>query len=132
MSLELSKLNFKAKNQASGLSIHEPFANRQRQKEIHTNIQKERNDKIMAIFNSLNLDEEEKEFIDGTESVPRKSIFNKLDKKSGRNLDGNVIPTNFDDELDQMDFADLNTAEQQKVLQQFWAYIKDDSALKDN
>lgn len=28
MSLELSKLNFKAKNQASGLSIHEPFANR--------------------------------------------------------------------------------------------------------
>ncbi len=38
MSYELSKLNFKAKNQASALSIHEPFASKFRKKEIFESI----------------------------------------------------------------------------------------------
>ena len=41
MSLELSKMNFKAKNQKSGLSIQEPFASKFRQREILANIQQE-------------------------------------------------------------------------------------------
>ena len=64
MSLQLSKLNFKAKNQASALSIHEPFADKFRQQEVQKLIQVERNEKIMAIFNNLDLDEDEQDFLD--------------------------------------------------------------------
>ena len=47
MALQFSKLNFKAKNQASTLSIHEPFAQKFMRDNITQQIEKERNDKIL-------------------------------------------------------------------------------------
>jgi hypothetical protein len=64
MSLQFSKLNFKAKNQASTLSIHDPFAQGSFKQNIENQIQKERNDHILQLFADLPLDEDEKRFLD--------------------------------------------------------------------
>ena len=68
--MEINKLNFKAKNQASSLAIHQPFASKYLNQNIEQNIQKERNDRILELFAALPLDEDEQDFInDNMKSV---------------------------------------------------------------
>ena len=59
MSLQFSRLNFKAKNQASTLAIHDPYASKFLHKEAFENIEQERNSRIMEIFQNLPLDDNE-------------------------------------------------------------------------
>ena len=70
LSLQLSKLNFRAKNQASSLSIHDPYAakaltNTENSQQDDLN---ERQERIMQLFNDAGLDEDEQAFLNSSRS----------------------------------------------------------------
>lgn len=67
MSLQFSKMNFKAKNQASSNSIHDPYIPKFQQRDQIEQIEKERNDRIMQIFNNLPLDDEDLDFLNSSQ-----------------------------------------------------------------
>ena len=37
-----------------------------------------------------------------------------------------TLQTNFDDELEQMEFTNINAADQKRIMNMFWAFVKDD------
>lgn len=67
MRLQFSKLNFRAKNQASSNSIHDPYVPNFQQKDRNEQIEKERNDRIMQIFNNLPLDDDDLDFVNSSQ-----------------------------------------------------------------
>lgn len=73
MTLDFSRLNFKAKNQASTLSIEHPFASKFANQEIHQSIQQDRTDQIMQLFSNLPLDDDEQDFIDDPAKTARQA-----------------------------------------------------------
>jgi len=91
MSLEFSRLNFKAKNQASTVSIFNPYASKMENKELHSLIEEEKYNKINELFNNLNIDEEEKLLQEEQ----------KMGQSSNDYLNQTLV-TNFDNEIEQM------------------------------
>ena len=83
MALELSKLNFKAKNLHTRMNLQLPDSNKDKESksDMMQNFQQERSDKIMEIFNNLNLDEDEQDFLDCSQNLNRhKNLYKKSDK----------------------------------------------------
>ena len=67
MSLQFSKLNFKAKHQASTNQIFDPYVPNFQQRDRIEQIEKEKNDRIMEIFNNLPLDDDELNFVNSSD-----------------------------------------------------------------
>lgn len=85
-------------------------------------IEQERNDKIMALFNNLNLEEHEQEFLDsGLDQTKMKS--NDYGQSDYFNQ---TMVTNFDDELEQMQESVFDQNKQKKLASHFWSYLKED------
>ena len=72
LSLELSKMNFRAKNQESTFAIHGVAPD---SSAAMMNIEQERTDKIMELFNQLPLDEDEFAFLNASARGPMPDPF---------------------------------------------------------
>ena len=78
------------------MAINEPFVAQFRQNKIHKHIEKQQQENIMQIFDTLNLDQEEREFIDSKPDFVNSGQVVK-DKQGSSS---HILETNFDDELD--------------------------------
>ena len=59
MQLNLARMNFREKNNSSGMSINQPFASSKLKSQIEASLQHQRNDEINKLFMNLPLDEDE-------------------------------------------------------------------------
>ena len=128
LSLELSKMNFRAKNQESTFAIHGVAPNTSA---AMMNIEQERTDKIMELFNQLPLDEDEFAFLNASARGPMPDPFAQDESlmsarqvayaADGQDFNATIL-TNFDNELDEMD-AQYDRHKSRQLLENFWALI---------